>query len=290
MRPFPLLLALALVAASCGGGAGTVESTSTTVAATTTSATATTTTSIGTTTTSPTTTTTSTTTPTTTSTSRPATTTTTLTNVTDLEPGLFCRDLRPRGYSYAEAVQYWMIEGRPDRMDADRNGIPCETVYPESEVDAYWGESPPTTPEASRRYVVGEPTYFPESQPGAGEHYGSGCAPGTDTLPDGVWFGRIESAAATRIEFDLMCFGPLEPDQDGVGNITNDSSRLRTVSISSSADVHAIAPDGFWELEDYSSWYLDPGEEGFCEPEGCWTVWLYVNGGEVTEIVQIWFA
>lgn len=289
MRPFPLLLALALVAASCGGGAGTVESTSTTVAATTTSATATTPTSIGTTTTSPTTTTTSTTTPTTTSTSRPATTTT-LTNVTDLEPGHFCRDLRPRGYSYAEAVQYWMIEGRPDRMDADRNGIPCETVYPESEVDAYWGESPPTTSETSRRYVVGEPTYFPESLPGAGEHYGSGCAPGTDTLPDGIWFGRIESASSTQIEFDLMCFAPLEPNQDGVGDITNDSSQLRTVPISPSADVYAIAPDGFWELEDYSSWYLDPGQEGFCEPEGCWTVWLYVNGGEVTEIVQIWFA
>ena len=54
--------------------------------------------------------------------------------------------------------------------------------------------------------------------------------------------------------------------------------------------VNAIAPDGFWMLRPYSEWYLDPGREGFCPPGGCWTVWLYVNGGEVTEIVQLWFA
>ena len=26
-----------------------------------------------------------------------------------------------------------------DRMDEDLNGIPCETTYPSSEVEAYWG-------------------------------------------------------------------------------------------------------------------------------------------------------
>jgi hypothetical protein len=24
---------------------------------------------------------------------------------------------------------YWSLEGEPDRMDADLNGIPCETLY-----------------------------------------------------------------------------------------------------------------------------------------------------------------
>ena len=33
---------------------------------------------------------------------------------------------------------YWVAEGRPDRMDAHHNGVPCETVYPKDEIDAYW--------------------------------------------------------------------------------------------------------------------------------------------------------
>jgi hypothetical protein len=56
-----------------------------------------------------------------------------------LPDGLFCRDLDARGYSYVAAVEYWRMHGQPDRMDADRNGLPCETIYPESDVQAYWG-------------------------------------------------------------------------------------------------------------------------------------------------------
>jgi hypothetical protein len=56
-----------------------------------------------------------------------------------VEPGLFCRDLAEWGYSYADAIAYWLLEGAPDRMDADRNGIPCETVYPIEDIDDYFG-------------------------------------------------------------------------------------------------------------------------------------------------------
>lgn len=66
--------------------------------------------------------------------------------------GLLCRDLlepppdlAPDFYqpdsnnlSYGLAVFYWVREGRPERMDADHNGVPCETVYPKGEVDEYW--------------------------------------------------------------------------------------------------------------------------------------------------------
>ncbi len=51
--------------------------------------------------------------------------------------GLMCRDLEPRGLDFAQAVAYWLTEGAPDRMDADGNGIPCETVYPATEVEAF---------------------------------------------------------------------------------------------------------------------------------------------------------
>lgn len=60
-------------------------------------------------------------------------------DVGQLEPGLYCRDLAALGVSYANAATYWIYEGRPDRMDADLNGIPCETVYPPDDVTAYWG-------------------------------------------------------------------------------------------------------------------------------------------------------
>ncbi len=56
--------------------------------------------------------------------------------------GLFCRDLRNEeieAYPFRQlsapsvdffwSLVYWSLEGRPDRMDADLNGIPCETLY-----------------------------------------------------------------------------------------------------------------------------------------------------------------
>lgn len=59
-------------------------------------------------------------------------------DVRSLPVGLFCRDLNAKGYSYVAAIEYWRLHGRPNQMDADRNGIPCETVYPRSDVAAYW--------------------------------------------------------------------------------------------------------------------------------------------------------
>ncbi len=60
--------------------------------------------------------------------------------------GLFCRDLKGRGYSYSAAITYWRSHGQPDQMDADRNGIPCETVFPRPDVTAYWGIQPVSPP------------------------------------------------------------------------------------------------------------------------------------------------
>lgn len=40
--------------------------------------------------------------------------------------------------SYGLAVWYWYAEGRPTRMDADLDGIPCETVYEPGEVADFW--------------------------------------------------------------------------------------------------------------------------------------------------------
>jgi len=78
------------------------------------------------------------------STTRPLETTTTVRpGIDEVGPSLFCRDLASAGYGYREAVEYWRDEGSPLRMDADRNGVPCETVYSVEEVLTYWGGSLP---------------------------------------------------------------------------------------------------------------------------------------------------
>ena len=74
-----------------------------------------------------------------TTTAVPSTVPTTLGDVRTQPAGLFCRDLRAKGFSYPAAVDYWRAQGQPERLDADRNGIPCETVYPTGDVVAYWG-------------------------------------------------------------------------------------------------------------------------------------------------------
>jgi hypothetical protein len=60
----------------------------------------------------------------------------------DYESGLYCRDLLAQGDGFGGALAYWVLEGAPERMDADGNGIPCETVYDGSEIaDFIWFDS-----------------------------------------------------------------------------------------------------------------------------------------------------
>jgi hypothetical protein len=232
---------------------------------------------------------------TTTSTTQPPTTatttslpqtTTTFTAIGSLDSGLFCRDVSALGYGYADAVAYWTREGRPDRMDADRNGIPCETVYDHAAVVAFWGEPLPTTTSTTTDlwYSVATPDYQVASLPGAGGHYGSGCSPGSDTLPDGVWFGRVTTAEESKVAFDLMCFGP---GSEGPGDITNSNPKLRTVPVDPVAVVHRVTDDGLgWHAVQYSTWLTIPASP-FCV-DGCMH-WLYVNNDVITEAVELWF-
>jgi hypothetical protein len=39
---------------------------------------------------------------------------------------------------YYGLVGYWFLEGRPARMDADGNGVPCETLFAADVVDTIW--------------------------------------------------------------------------------------------------------------------------------------------------------
>jgi hypothetical protein len=59
-------------------------------------------------------------------------------NSLGLPSGLLCKDVVAHGFGYSDAVSYWYSEGSPPRMDADNDGIPCETVYSSSDVISYW--------------------------------------------------------------------------------------------------------------------------------------------------------
>lgn len=86
--------------------------------------------------------------------------------------GKYCRDLHPFGFSYADAYDYWEWEGRPDRMDADRNGVPCETVYPAEEIEAFLGAgtaAPETTTTTTTTTTLASTTTQGSSDPVRGE-------------------------------------------------------------------------------------------------------------------------
>jgi hypothetical protein len=154
---------------------------------------------------------------------------------------------------------------------------------------------PPTTTAApATSYEVANPAnpaYYPGPLPGAGIYFGSGCSPGTSTLPDGIWFGDITSVSESSFEFDLMCFAPLpegSTEEDGIGDITNTNPTLRTIPVDPDSDVYVLDMANSWVQQPYSTWQVDPGAINGCSLEWCSAVWLYVNGGEATEIMVIW--
>jgi hypothetical protein len=59
-------------------------------------------------------------------TTRPATT-----RPIKLVVGKYCAAMRAAGWSFEEARAYYEDHGQPAHMDADGDGIPCETVYGE---------------------------------------------------------------------------------------------------------------------------------------------------------------
>jgi len=208
---------------------------------------------------------------------------TTRAGVEDLPAGWFCRDVSAAGYTYAEAVSYWIREGSPDRMDADRNGIPCETVYRTSDVLAYWGDPLPTTTtlEARRWYGPSGPWAYPPPDSPDGGVYGSGCSPGSEVLPDGEWFGFVVDATPAGIRFDLAC---LEVPDAGHATVRNESSRLRSVPVADEAVVHRLRMG----VEAAVSGSYDEWRSRGCTTgaDAC-AMWIFINDGEVTDAVEV---
>jgi len=149
-----------------------------------------------------------------------------------------------------------------------------------------------------------DPTTLPAVFPGVtnGAH-GSGCVtPGFDELPDGVWFGFVETVGGDMMTFDLACFFTGEAacvaqTEDGGARgpedcldfwVRNDVDYPFGVTISPPARVwyvDALAPEWDHTFEIPSeSWPTEASYQS-CASDTC-AVWLYVNGGLATGIVE----
>lgn len=166
---------------------------------------------------------------------------------------------------------------------------PPETTAPATSTTG----PPPTTTTVAPTTTATAP-----SSPGIIEGAeGSGCAPGGDDLPTGLWFGRVDSFDEEGISFDLACWfsgdaATAAAAEDGEESpppndyyVRNENEQLRFLAVS--ADTPVL-------------WYLsgDPNDSQsgtFVE----WTdflsqrdfylgIWVTIANGEVTQIEEQW--
>ncbi len=153
---------------------------------------------------------------------------------------------------------------------------------------------PPTAPPAD-----GPSLFPPDPLPGSDGANGSGCNPGEGPLPDGVWVGLVGDHDADGFEFDLACFyfGDIAEEKaaeeggeaPGGFYISNQNPALRRIDLDRATPVQwLVAPpnaDLHFETLPYADWHDDPTGYSNCPGDFC-LVWLYVEEGQVTEIVE----
>ncbi len=145
---------------------------------------------------------------------------------------------------------------------------------------------PPPEPEPVHIYTYGDEwALAPET-----EARGSGCSPGGGALPDGAWFGFAHTWSASQFSFDLACWwSGARAHQEGLDDgfedaydfyITNDNPTLRTVPVGGNVPARKAGwEDGLFTLTQVIA---DPG--GSLPTNHPYPVWIYINGGEITEI------
>jgi len=112
-----------------------------------------------------------------------------------------------------------------------------------------------------------------------------------------VWFGYVVVRSASTIEFDLACFyfGDIAYEKgaevgEEVANdyfVSNVNPTLRAITIAGDVsvfEIDATQPDTFLSVP-FVDWPVDPSGYIACPDTFC-GVWLYINDGAVTEIVE----
>jgi hypothetical protein len=127
---------------------------------------------------------------------------------------------------------------------------------------------------------------------------GSGCSPGDGaTLPEGEWFGFVQSTSASSIEFDLACWFTGEAAVDAAAEdgeespppndyyIRNDNPLIRSLAVSSAAEVtwYPTGDPASEAVVSFEEWAEEVVGRGFM-----FGVWLDVIDGQVLEIREQW--
>ena len=157
--------------------------------------------------------------------------------------------------------------------------------------------SPPPTTAPAEPYATDVFGFFPDPVGEADEGHGSGCVLDRDIIANGIWFGYVEAIGAGTVTFDLACFftgdaavaaAAVDGEEAFDFYIRNQNPKTFAVPLSAVGSAYWIDATGDltpneipmtdWPVASPPSYQECPGE--FC------TVWLYVNGGMATELVE----
>lgn len=127
---------------------------------------------------------------------------------------------------------------------------------------------------------------------------GSGCSPGDGALPDGRWYGTVETTDDDSFDFDLACYftgqdAAIAAAEDGEESpppndyyIRNTNKTVRTLQVDPPADViwYPDAGDpGSETTTDYADWVEAVSDRGLVLG-----VWVKIDDGLVTAIEEQW--
>ena len=144
-------------------------------------------------------------------------------------------------------------------------------------------------------FVVDESAFFPAPLAGSADAHGSGCVADTAApLPDGIWFGFVEAFTPPTITFDLACLwtgaaAEAAATADGAevfdSYIRNMNPATFAVAVAPTARAWYLDPPTLAQTEVGALDWPTPASFLTCPGEYC-SVWLYVNAGRATGIVE----
>jgi len=139
--------------------------------------------------------------------------------------------------------------------------------------------------------------FFPDPLGTPEDGHGSGCVHDPGVLSDGMWFGFVEAIGGGSVTFDMGCFftGPAAVDAANADGeeafdfyIRNQNPMTYSVPVDSSGTAYWLDLTGDLTPQPIpmTDWPVpyDPNYQT-CPDDFC-SVWLYVNGGVVTELIE----
>jgi hypothetical protein len=126
---------------------------------------------------------------------------------------------------------------------------------------------------------------------------GSGCAPGTDVLPDGTWYGGVRAFDEQTISFDLACLfigeaATAAAEEDGEESpppndyyVRNENEEVRILAVDGETPVtwYTSGDPNDEEMGNFAQWI-----EFLATRESYLGIWVTIENGAVSEIAEWW--